>query len=169
MIYNSSRLHTSSGICSSSHIIFIIFSHFIFTDSIILTMSTAATAASACHANAYEILGTPRLRISTQIAQALLVTPPLNPTIDDLLHIVVGSREFVLETQLSRRRGRGRSSWIRNHGEFLVEVTQSRAGASFWSCRRCDAKGSPRLFGAAATSTPQEHLLRYVSVSCLSI
>ncbi|KAF6823319.1 transposase-like protein, partial [Colletotrichum plurivorum] len=115
-------------------------------------MSTAATAASASHANAYEILGTPRLRISTQIAQALLVTPPLNPTIDDLPHIVVGSREFVLETQLSRRRGPGRSSWIRDHGEFLVEVTQSRAGASFWSCRRCDAKGSPRLFGAAATS-----------------
>ncbi|KAF5482734.1 putative AC transposase [Colletotrichum fructicola] len=124
-------------------------------------MSTAATAASASHANAYEMLGTPRLRISTQIAQALLVTPPLNSTIDDLPHIVVGSREFVLETQLSRRRGRGRSSWIRDHGEFLVEVIQSRAGASFWSCRRCDAKGSPRLFGAAATSAPQEHLLRH--------
>ncbi|KAE9569396.1 hypothetical protein CGMCC3_g14439 [Colletotrichum fructicola] len=52
-------------------------------------MSTAATAASASHANAYEMLGTPRLRISTQIAQALLVTPPLNSTIDDLPHIVL--------------------------------------------------------------------------------
>ncbi|CAI0650910.1 unnamed protein product [Colletotrichum noveboracense] len=124
-------------------------------------MSTAATAASASHANAYEILGTPRLRISTQIAQALLVTPPLNPTIDDLPHIVVGSQKFVLETQLSRRRGRGRSSWIRDHGEFLVEVIQSRAGTSFWSYQQYDAKGSPRLFSAAATSAPQEHLLRH--------
>ncbi|KAF6815616.1 transposase-like protein [Colletotrichum musicola] len=57
-------------------------------------MSTVATTASASYANAYEILGIPRFRISTQIAQALLVTPPLNPTIDDLPHVVVGSQDY---------------------------------------------------------------------------
>ncbi|KAF9871170.1 transposase-like protein [Colletotrichum karsti] len=134
----------------------------------ILIMLTAATTATTAAANAYEILGAPRLRISTQIAEALITDPPLNPTINDLYPIVVGSRKFVLEEQLSRRRGRGRSSWIREHGEFLVEIIQGRAGTSFWSCRRCDAKGSPRLFGAAATSAPQEHLLRGHNVCRIS-
>ncbi|KAF6792073.1 hypothetical protein CMUS01_16187, partial [Colletotrichum musicola] len=94
------------------------------------------------------------------IATALLIAIPLNPTIDDLPTIVVGSKRYVLEEQLSHKRGRGRSSWIRDHGDFLVEVNQGQAAGSYWSCRRCDAKGQPRVFGAATTSTSQEHLLR---------
>ncbi|KAK2769574.1 hypothetical protein CKAH01_15110 [Colletotrichum kahawae] len=122
-------------------------------------MSTAATASSST-GNAYALLNATRLRISTQIATALLIAIPPNPTIDDLLTIVVGSKRYVLEAQLSHKRGRGRSSWIRDHGDFLVEVIQGRAAGSYWSCRRCDAKGQPRVFGAAATSASQEHLLR---------
>ncbi|KAK2729746.1 hypothetical protein CKAH01_02720 [Colletotrichum kahawae] len=96
-------------------------------------MSTAATASSSA-ANAYAVLGAPRARISTQVAAAFTAGVPPNPTIDDLPRIVVGNRRYVVEEQLSRRRGRGRSSWIRHHGHFLVEVIQGRAGASFWSC-----------------------------------
>ncbi|KAF6802585.1 hypothetical protein CSOJ01_11500 [Colletotrichum sojae] len=131
-------------------------------------MSIAATASSSTD-NAYALLTATRLRISTQIATALLIAIPLNPTIDDLPTIVVGSKRYVLEAQLSHKRGRGRSSWIRDHGDFLVEVIQGRAAGSYWSCRRCDAKGQPRVFGAAATSASQEHLLRYVNLSLLSI
>ncbi|KAF6820624.1 hypothetical protein CPLU01_12713 [Colletotrichum plurivorum] len=131
-------------------------------------MSTVVLASSST-ANAYAVLGAPRLKISTQIATALTVRIPLNPTIDDLPHIVVGSKRYVLEEQLARRKGRGRSSWIRDHGDFLVEVIQGRAGPSFWSCRRCDSKGSPRIFGAAATTAAMEHLVRYVILSFLLI
>ncbi|KAK2758418.1 hypothetical protein CKAH01_16859 [Colletotrichum kahawae] len=126
-------------------------------------MSTAATASSST-GNAYALLNATRLRISTQIATALLIAIPPNPTIDDLLTIVVGSKRYVLEAQLSYKRGRGRSSWIRDYSDFLVEVIQGRVAGSYWSCRRCDAKGQPRVFGAAATSASQEHLLRYINL-----
>ncbi|KXH27463.1 hypothetical protein CSAL01_13597 [Colletotrichum salicis] len=124
-------------------------------------MSTSATAST----NAYALMGAPRLCVSTQIANALLVAITPAFTIDDLPQIVVGLKRYVLETQLSRRRGRGRSSWIRDHGDFLVEVIQGRSGTSFWSYRRCDAKGAPRVFGAVTTSAAQEHLLRISATS----
>ncbi|KAF6831567.1 transposase-like protein [Colletotrichum musicola] len=108
--------------------------------------------ASSSTANAYAILGSPRQRISTQIEMALAAVIPLNPTINDLPPIVVSGRRYVLEPQLARQKGRGRSSWIRDHGDFLVEVIQGRAAASYWSCRRCDSRGSPRIFSAAATT-----------------
>ncbi|KAF6790001.1 hypothetical protein CSOJ01_14675 [Colletotrichum sojae] len=122
-------------------------------------MSTIAVASSST-ANAYAILGSPRQRISTQIEMALAAVIPLNPTINDLAPIVVSGKRYVLEPQLARRKGRGRSSWIRDHGDFLVEVIQGQAAASYWSCRRCDSRGSPRIFGAAATTAAQEHLSR---------
>ncbi|KAF6804257.1 hypothetical protein CMUS01_14893 [Colletotrichum musicola] len=127
-------------------------------------MSTIAVASSST-ANAYAILGSPRQRISTQIEMALAAVIPLNPTINDLPPIVVSGKRYVLEPQLARRKGRGRSSWIRDHGDFLVEVIQGRAAASYWSCRRCDSRGSPRIFGAAATTAAQEHLSRNSALS----
>ncbi|KAK2765848.1 transposase-like protein [Colletotrichum kahawae] len=100
---------------------------------------------------------------------ALSAVTPLNPTINDLPPNVISSKRYVLESQLARRKGRGRSSWIRDHSDFLVEVIQDRAAASYWNCQRCDLRGSPRVFGAAATTAAQEHLSGYVILSFLPI
>ncbi|KAF5482814.1 putative AC transposase [Colletotrichum siamense] len=56
-------------------------------------MSAAATASSST-ANAYAILGAPRLQISSQIANALAAAIPPNPTINDLTQIVVGNKRI---------------------------------------------------------------------------
>ncbi|KAF6782266.1 transposase-like protein [Colletotrichum musicola] len=131
-------------------------------------MSSIAVA-SYSTATAYANLGSPRRRIFTQIEMALAAVIPLNPTINDLPLIVVSGKRYVLEPQLARQKGRGRSSWIRDHGDFFVEVIQGRAAASYWSCRRCDSRGSPRIFSAAATTATQEHLSRYMILSFLPI
>lgn len=102
----------------SFYIIFIILRLF-------LTMSTAATASSST-ANAWAILGAPRARISTQIAAALTTTIPPNPTINNLPRIVVGTRRYVVEEHLSRRRGRSQSSWICHHSEFSSKLFKAR-------------------------------------------
>ncbi|KZL65794.1 transposase-like protein [Colletotrichum incanum] len=114
--------------------------------------------------NAFLQLSQP-VRISTQVASSLAATLPTNPSFRDLPIIRYHNKRYILESQLSRKRSRGRSSWVRHHGVFLVEVLATdQPGNSFWCCTRCDDKGRPEFFGAIATSSAAEHLRRAHSI-----
>ncbi|KAK1973168.1 hypothetical protein LZ30DRAFT_611626 [Colletotrichum cereale] len=97
--------------------------------------------------------------ISAQVATSLAATLPTNPLFGDLPTIHYRNKRYVLECQLSRKRSRGRTSWVRHHGVFLVEVLAGdQLGSPFWCCTRCDNEGRPEFFGAIATSSAAEHL-----------
>ncbi|KAI8404300.1 hypothetical protein FOFC_15795 [Fusarium oxysporum] len=62
---------------------------------------------------------------------------------------------------LSRKGSKGRKSWIKRHGFFLVEIDTNDSPLSpYWACHLCDAKGQPEFFAAAATSSAADHLRR---------
>ncbi|KAF6805663.1 transposase-like protein [Colletotrichum musicola] len=62
-------------------------------------------------------------RVDPQVTASLAATLPSNTSIYNLPLITWGSKTYVVEEQLSRKRSRGRSSWIKDHGVFLVEVS----------------------------------------------
>lgn len=112
--------------------------------------------------NAFLQMASPS-RVAPQVASSLAILLPPNASISDLPLITWRNKRYVLEEQLSRKRGRGRSSWIKNHGVFLVEVSLTlQPLRAYWCCRRCDDKGRPEFFGVLATSSAQEHLRKYV-------
>ncbi|EWY79713.1 hypothetical protein FOYG_17110 [Fusarium oxysporum NRRL 32931] len=60
-----------------------------------------------------------------------------------------------------RKGSKGRKSWIKRHGFFLVEIDTNDSPLSpYWACHLCDAKGQPEFFAAAATSSAADHLRR---------
>lgn len=64
---------------------------------------------------------------------------------------------------LSRKGSKGRKSWIKLYGLFVVELdaNDSPLNAS-WVCRLCDAKGQAVFFAASATTSAADHLRKYV-------
>lgn len=87
-----------------------------------------------------------------------------NPTFEDLPKIVWKNRRFVQEAWLARKGAKGRKSWIRSHGLFLIELNQqSQPVGHVWCCSRCDAKGRPEFFSVQATSSAADHLRKYES------
>ncbi|KAM5527636.1 transposase-like protein [Fusarium oxysporum f. sp. phaseoli] len=84
---------------------------------------------------------------------------PDHPTVADLPRAVWRNKRYVLEESLSRKGSKGRKSWIKRHGFFLVEIDTNDSPLSpYWACRLCDAKGQPEFFAAAATSSAADHL-----------
>ncbi|KAM4055478.1 putative transposase [Hirsutella rhossiliensis] len=84
-----------------------------------------------------------------------------NPTIQDLPKIASTNRRFVQEDSLARKGAKGRKSWIRSHGTFLVELNhQDQPIGHFWCCHRCDLKGEAEFFSVQATSSTADHLLK---------
>ncbi|KAG7404443.1 putative AC transposase [Fusarium oxysporum f. sp. rapae] len=84
---------------------------------------------------------------------------PDHPTVADLPRAVWRNKRYVLEESLSRKGSKGRKSWIKRHGIFLVEIDTNDSPLSpYWACRLCDAKGQPEFFAAAATSSAADHL-----------
>ncbi|OBS15407.1 hypothetical protein FPOA_13745 [Fusarium poae] len=84
---------------------------------------------------------------------------PDHPTVADLPRAVWGNKRYVLEESLSRKGSKGRKSWIKRHGLFLVEIdTDDSPLSPYWACRLCDAKGQPEFFAAAATNSAADHL-----------
>ncbi|KAF6813595.1 transposase-like protein [Colletotrichum musicola] len=101
-------------------------------------------------------------RVGPQVTASLAATLPSNTSISNLPLITWRSKRYVVEEQLSRKCSRGRSSWIKDHGVVLVEVSPTLQPLSaYWCCRRCDNKGRPEFFGVIATSSAQEYLRKY--------
>ena len=60
--------------------------------------------------------------VAKQLEEAAVVALPANPTVEDLPKIVWKNRRFVHEDSLARKGAKGRKSWIRSHGIFLIEL-----------------------------------------------
>lgn len=103
--------------------------------------------------------------ISKQVAEARSLGGSVTATsAADLPQIYSGRRRFILEEQLRGQRAkRGRSSWIKDHGDFLMELDASGEPASaFWYCRRCDDRGRAEFFACKATTSAGDHLQLFV-------
>ncbi|KAF6782650.1 transposase-like protein [Colletotrichum musicola] len=109
--------------------------------------------------NALQHLRHP-LQVATQVAESLRTTLPSNPSISDLPTVVWYNKRYVVEEQMARKGGRGRKSWIKDHGFFLVELSSTGPANTYWCCRRCDDKGRPEFYSAAASSSAADHLRR---------
>jgi len=64
--------------------------------------------------------------------------------------------DYILESWVHNRRSR--RSWINEYGEWLVLVTPTGLGETYWACGRCDNKRKYRLFAVVATSSASRHL-----------
>ncbi|ENH68230.1 hypothetical protein FOC1_g10000544 [Fusarium oxysporum f. sp. cubense race 1] len=75
------------------------------------------------------------------------------------------NRRFVKEDLLARKGAKGRKSWIRSHGIFLVELNyQDQPIGHVWCCNRCDMKGAADFFSVQATSSAADHLRKHALV-----
>ena len=76
-----------------------------------------------------------------------------------LPRVTLKGRTFVLEDWVHKKGQRGRKTWIKTHGIFLVEImTNGTLKSQYWICNICDGRGTPELFAAAATSSASHHL-----------
>ena len=76
-----------------------------------------------------------------------------------LPRVTLKGRTFVLEDWVHRKSQRGRKTWIKAHGIFLVEImTDGTLESQYWICNICDGRGTPELFAATATSSASNHL-----------
>lgn len=111
--------------------------------------------------SAFSLLTFPK-NLSSQFESGSLTTLPDNVTIADLPVAVWRNKRYVLEESLSRKGSKGRKSWIKLHGLFVVELDASDSPLSaYWVCRLCDAKGGAVFFAASATTSAADHLRKY--------
>ncbi|KAJ3453164.1 hypothetical protein MRS44_018819 [Fusarium solani] len=108
--------------------------------------------------SAFALLRPPR-NLASQFELTTQVALPDYPTVADLPRAIWRNKGYVFEESLSRKGSKGRKSWIKRHGFFLVEIDTNDIPLSpYWACRLCDAKGQPEFFAAAATSSAADHL-----------
>ncbi|KAJ4217252.1 hypothetical protein NW757_014642, partial [Fusarium falciforme] len=108
--------------------------------------------------SAFALLRPPR-NLASQLESTTQTALPDHPTVADLPQAVWRNKRYVLEESLSRKGSKGRKSWIKRHGLFLVELDANDSPSNpYWACRLCDAKGQPEFFAAAATSSAADHL-----------
>src|SRR6187549_858095 len=76
------------------------------------------------------------------------------------------NRRFVIEAHISKKRSKGRRSWIQTHGDFLAKLKPDDSILEFvWACRACDQAGRPSFFVAQSTSSSIDHLKEKHSIS----
>lgn len=111
--------------------------------------------------SALSLLRPPK-NLASQLESPSQTALPDHPTIADLPQAVWRNKGYVLEESLSRKGSKGRKSWIKRHGLFVVEVDAGNSPLNpYWACRLCDAKGQPEFFAATATSSAADHLRKY--------
>jgi hypothetical protein len=119
-------------------------------------------AESPAH-SAFALLQQPPRNISSQLDLRSRATGSDNSTVADLPLATWGDKRYVLEESLSRKGSKGRKSWTKAHGLFVVEVdARSNPLNAHWVCRLCDAKGQAVFFAASATTSAADHLRKSV-------
>ncbi|KAM0738258.1 hypothetical protein ACQRIT_007450 [Beauveria bassiana] len=108
--------------------------------------------------SAFSFLKSPK-NLSSQFEKGSIATVPDNATIGDLPLAVWRNKRYVLEESLSRKGSKGRKSWIKLHGLFVVELDANDSPLSaYWVCRLCDVKSQAVFFAASATTSAADHL-----------
>ncbi|KAM3519811.1 hypothetical protein MY4038_009655 [Beauveria bassiana] len=108
--------------------------------------------------SAFSLMKTSR-NLSSQFESGSVATVPDNATIGDLPLAVWRNRRYVLQKSLSRKGSKGRKSWIKLHGLFVVELdVNDKPLNAHWVCRLCDIKGQAVFFAASATTSAADHL-----------
>ncbi|KAM3561808.1 hypothetical protein ARSEF4850_003041 [Beauveria asiatica] len=108
--------------------------------------------------SAFSFLSPPK-NLSSQFEKGSIATVPDNATIGDLPLAVWRNKRYVLEESLSRKGSKGRKSWIKLHGLFVVELDANDSPLSaYWVCRLCDVKSQAVFFAASATTSAADHL-----------
>ncbi|KAH7471432.1 hypothetical protein FOMA001_g13069 [Fusarium oxysporum f. sp. matthiolae] len=103
--------------------------------------------------------------VAKQLEEAAVGALPPDPTIENLPKITWKNRRFVQEDLLARKGAKGRKSWIRSHGTFLVELNyQDLPIGHVWCCNRCDMRGAAEFFSVQATSSAADHLRKSVLI-----
>lgn len=123
-------------------------------------MSQASLASSSAPQLSLATLQRRRpLNIARQLDEASNIALPNNPDIEDLPVLVWNHRRFIEEYHIARKGRKGRTSWIRRYGKFLVELNnQNEDQGAVWCCGPCDEKNRPEFFNAVATSSATQHL-----------
>ncbi|KAM5527860.1 transposase-like protein [Fusarium oxysporum f. sp. phaseoli] len=120
----------------------------------------SANILTPCHtpSSVFSRLSQPKT-VAKQLEEAAVGALPPNPTIENLPKITWKNRRFVQEDLLARKGAKGRNSWIRSHGTFLVELNyQDLPIGHVWCCNRCDMRGAAEFFSVQATSSAADHL-----------
>ncbi|KAH7118209.1 hypothetical protein B0J13DRAFT_198386 [Dactylonectria estremocensis] len=98
--------------------------------------------------------------VAKQAASASVTALPSNPQLEDLPVITWRNKRFFLESHVARKGSRGRSSWIKDYGVFLIELDSNNQRLdTVWCCQLCDKQGAPRFFKIKATTTAQEQVV----------
>ncbi|CEJ95271.1 hypothetical protein VHEMI10760 [[Torrubiella] hemipterigena] len=108
--------------------------------------------------SAFAILKSPKT-LCSQFESSVVTAFPEGAAVRDLPLAVWRNKRYVLEESLSRKGSKGRKSWIKQHGLFVVELDASDTPlAGYWVCHLCDAKSQPVFFAASATTSAADHL-----------
>jgi hypothetical protein len=84
--------------------------------------------------SAFALLRPPR-NLASQFESTTQTALPDHPTIADLPQAVWRNKRYVLEEPLSRKGSKGRKSWIKRHGLFLVNGSEAEPEALLHSIR----------------------------------
>ena len=120
---------------------------------------------SAPERTAFSILqASSTLSLINQVADAILMTPGPDDTVDDLPKILwpnQAGRRFILEGHLHKAKTRGRRTWIKEHGWFLTELRANNVETdTVWACGHCARAGKGVFYKAQSTSNSINHLKR---------
>ncbi|EWZ77664.1 hypothetical protein FOWG_17945 [Fusarium oxysporum f. sp. lycopersici MN25] len=103
--------------------------------------------------SAFSFLRPPR-NLASQFELTTQSALPDHPTVADLPRAVWRNKRYVLEESLSRKGSKGRKSWIKRHGIFLVEIDMNDSPLSpYWACR-LRREGSHRIFESSQAADP---------------
>ncbi|KNB18731.1 hypothetical protein FOXG_22350 [Fusarium oxysporum f. sp. lycopersici 4287] len=84
--------------------------------------------------SAFALLRSPR-NLAIQFELATQTPSPDHPTVADLPQAVWRNKRYVLDEPLSRKGSKGRKSWIKRHGFFVVEIDTNNSPLSpYWAC-----------------------------------
>ncbi|KAH7110476.1 hypothetical protein EDB81DRAFT_371509 [Dactylonectria macrodidyma] len=111
-----------------------------------------------------------RKTVAQQLDELSIEAIPAADDVQSLPRLNVKGRLYILEDWAHKKGGRLRTTWIKDHGVFLLEVNpDGTTNLAQWLCRACDKMGSPVLFQHQASTSAIAHLSEYISLLYLGL